>query len=749
MRASNRGFRVPAEPFSATLLGGALINVGCGLITNFVESGRQGAVRGVLNWWGKGKTPANHDVLKVTHEAYVAAMHIMAKRAAHVAQDEADKAAAKTLKALCNDAMFANFRWDGEHLPLAATGTRIDALFDQRAPEDETGWNAYNTLILDDLTIWGIPRTDNFNALFLGGIEGMPPWHLCFRECFAEMLKADSKKPVGERAFRILTFEALTELKGRGAELADGVQLILHQLDRMEGKLDEIKAIAESLAAQLKPDPRTANITDEALLALAGKIAQNISDPQQALAALDRAIDEFLRIREQAERGTNLGDLVNRTLRAMAAANERGAFDDGADAGASAFADWQAQQQAAKQEGLRLIDANIEQHRLRFDAAAMAHWIVERMTLDGGPPSFDALRRERYRWYERGSIHALSLDLSVSIELAELAIARAISPADRADGQNNLGIALWTQGERTGGAEGLSLLARAVAAYDAALTVRTQAETPADWAMTQNNLGIALRAQGERSNGAQGLSLLARAVTAFDAALTVHTQAEMPAQWATIQNNLGNALSTQGERSDGAEGLTLLARAGAAYNAALTVRTRTDRPAQWAMTQNNLGNALQAQGKRTDEAEGLLLLARAVAAYDAALTVRTQADRPADWATTQNNLGAALRALGERIVGAEGLSLLARAVAAYDAALTVHAQAEMPADWAMTKFNIAIARLAQANLCAPGAVRGFLNAARVAVTDALIVFTPEHMGFDHEQAMQLLTKIDARIAALG
>ena len=58
--------------------------------------------------------------------------------------------------------------------------------------------------------------------------------------------------------------------------------------------------------------------------------------------------------------------------------------------------------------------------------------------------------------------------------------------------QNNLGIALWDLGTRSGGEEGRKLLREAVAAYRSALEVRTKADLPQDWAGTQNNLGNAL-----------------------------------------------------------------------------------------------------------------------------------------------------------------------------------------------------------------------------------------------------------------
>jgi tetratricopeptide (TPR) repeat protein len=215
--------------------------------------------------------------------------------------------------------------------------------------------------------------------------------------------------------------------------------------------------------------------------------------------------------------------------------------------------------------------------------------------------------------------------------------------------------------------------------FEDALTVlRTKAEDSAAWASTQASLGSALIVQGERLVGEAGTALLARAVKAFEDALTVRTKADDPAAWASTQTNLGFALFKQGERSSGEAGTALITRAVKAYEDALTVRTKADAPAQWAATHNDLGNALVAQGERSVGEAGTALLARAVKAYDDALTVRTKADASADWALTQTNLGRALRLQGERSGGEAGTALLARAVLAYEAALTVYGAAYLP-----------------------------------------------------------------------
>ncbi len=204
------------------------------------------------------------------------------------------------------------------------------------------------------------------------------------------------------------------------------------------------------------------------------------------------------------------------------------------------------------------------------------------------------------------------------------------------------------QGARVGGEAGAGLLGEAVAAYRAALRVRTEAAHPVDWAMTQNNLGTALQAQGARVGGEAGAGLLGEAVAAYRAALRVCTEAAHPVDWATTQNNLGAALRAQGARVGGEAGAGLLGEAVAAYRAALRVYTEAAHPVDWAMTQNNLGTALSAQGERVGGEAGAGLLGEAVAAYRAALRVRTEAAHPVDWAMTQNNLGTALSGAGRR-----------------------------------------------------------------------------------------------------
>ncbi len=277
--------------------------------------------------------------------------------------------------------------------------------------------------------------------------------------------------------------------------------------------------------------------------------------------------------------------------------------------------------------------AYLRQTRLGFVAAAQE---ATRQT------AFVIALREadshRHRGERLGEIAALHRAVEV-YRLDVLSLApRATAPQDWATTQNDLGLVLWTLGDRQSGVAGLRTLAEAKAAFEAALEVRTRAQAPYQWAATQNNLGLVLQTLGQRQSGVAGLSTLAEAKDAFEAALEVRTRAEAPYHWAQTKNNLGNVLQTLGQRQSGEESLRTLAKAKAAYEAALEVTTRAEAPYDWATTQHNLGAVLQTLGERQSGEAGLTTLAEAKDAYEVALEVRTRDQAPYDWAVTQSNL---------------------------------------------------------------------------------------------------------------
>ena len=160
---------------------------------------------------------------------------------------------------------------------------------------------------------------------------------------------------------------------------------------------------------------------------------------------------------------------------------------------------------------------------------------------------------------ERGENAALQSAIEVyGRVLAEYP--RSQAALDWAATQNELGVALWSLGERESGTGRLN---DAVAAFRAALEERTQERAPLDWALTQTNLGVALFRLGERESGTARLE---EAVAAFRAALEERTRERVPLDWAATQMNLGNALFRLGGRETGTGRLE---EAVAAYRAAL------------------------------------------------------------------------------------------------------------------------------------------------------------------------------------
>ena len=111
---------------------------------------------------------------------------------------------------------------------------------------------------------------------------------------------------------------------------------------------------------------------------------------------------------------------------------------------------------------------------------------------------------------------------------------RALSP---------LGIELLgaTLGNRTAN------LRRAIACFEAALRVYTEADFPATWAMTQNNLGNAYLSlpTGDRCDSHL------RAIACYEVALRVYTEANYPTEWAASQDNLGTAYANLPEGNRG------------------------------------------------------------------------------------------------------------------------------------------------------------------------------------------------------
>ena len=300
-------------------------------------------------------------------------------------------------------------------------------------------------------------------------------------------------------------------------------------------------------------------------------------------------------------------------------------------------------------------------------------------------------------------------------------------------------------------------LEKAIAAYEAALTVRTREALPREWAATQNNLGNAYadRIRGDRADN------LEKAIAAYEAALTVRTREALPREWAATQNNLGNAYWS----ASAATGPTTWRRPSPPTRR--RSRSGRARPARASGRRRRTTSASpiwsRIRGDRADNLE------KAIAAYEAALTVRTREALPREWAALAEQprsspmrrasaatgpttwrrrlpptrrrsrsgrarpaarLGAnaeqSRQRLSDRIRG-DRADNLEKAIAAYEAALTVRTREALPRDWALTQNNLGIAY--------QNRIRGDrgdnLKKAIAAYEAALTVFTREALPRDH------------------
>ncbi len=272
-----------------------------------------------------------------------------------------------------------------------------------------------------------------------------------------------------------------------------------------------------------------------------------------------------------------------------------------------------------------------------------------------------------------------------------------------------LASALYAEGCRLGGKEGMQMLAQAASLEQVALTRCSQAASPLEWSRAQSNLGTLFQAQAELAEEATADSLYLQAISAYNAALAVYTRAALPQEWARIQNNMGVVLSKLGA----------IEEAIATFRTALEIFTQQDHPQDWALTQYNLGNMLQFQASERKDAEAVPLFQQSTDAYRLALEVYTQQQYPEEWGWAQHKLGVSLFQEGRLSAGRD---LLAQSVTTFRAALTVRTQDCFPEEWASTQYNLGTALWEESSRAAGDNVP-LLEEAIKAYDSALSVYT--------------------------
>jgi hypothetical protein len=177
-------------------------------------------------------------------------------------------------------------------------------------------------------------------------------------------------------------------------------------------------------------------------------------------------------------------------------------------------------------------------------------------------------------------------------------------------------------------------LKAALERYRAALAIATPHGRPREWAEIQMEMGAAhrdLMLLHEHGSGPRDYA--AQAVACYEQAIRLYSEAKHPRQWAHIQKEIGEtyAASHVGGR------IRNLERAIASFKNGLKVFSEAEMPREWAALLCALGNVLLEHqgGERTEN------LREALSCYLAALRVYNEQQTPAQWAETNLQAGLA------------------------------------------------------------------------------------------------------------
>jgi len=381
--------------------------------------------------------------------------------------------------------------------------------------------------------------------------------------------------------------------------ILDGQKVQDDRIARMEDMLR--KAVSQGAGA------RQSGIDEAALIALASRIAGEVSDADAALRELESAVEIAMAVQAR-------GDGADAVLRQVAEASARGAHDRAAET-IDAELDRLEQDHVARKRAL--LEAALDQDLLRRNAEAAARRHLALAGLEAGtPPDFAAIRQLAIARFAAGRDRGLPLELEIAGALAQVLRDHAATAEERGAALNLAGVVHHTLGERAAGPRHLLM---ATASFEEALYHWDRDRLPDLWAKAQMNLANSTVALALRDAGNDRLE---RAIAAYRETLSVRTRAARPAEWARTQMNLAGALRHLAEATGEAAHLET---ALAILDEALCVRTPAADTHEWAITLLNRAMANRALGALTGRAArietALADLDQAEAVFEAAEAV--------------------------------------------------------------------------------------------------------------------------------
>ena len=329
-----------------------------------------------------------------------------------------------------------------------------------------------------------------------------------------------------------------------------GPGAVVLQGEHLSAGLDEEKLVAVLEARGHVQTAELAGLQRRVIIGLARSLKREVSDFDQAVAELERAVEVALEVIARGERGTNTDELVDKVLSQIAEKTRREDFDGGARAVDDALAELDRREAEERDAGRRarvaLLEAGVRQDTLRRDAVAVAGRIAALVAVPqptDRPAWLPEFRKHWDAYYEDGDAKGINFSLSVAIELARLMLATAGDDAERGIAANLLGNALSTlgaAGERDGaaggGGRGLPRGAGGGTPRSGAARLGDDAEQPRQRAFDTRGTG---ERDGASGGGGRGLPRGAGGVDPRSGAARVGGDAEQPRQRASGTRGTG------------------------------------------------------------------------------------------------------------------------------------------------------------------------------------------------------------------
>ena len=141
---------------------------------------------------------------------------------------------------------------------------------------------------------------------------------------------------------------------------------------RTESNTEEILALVKALGPGVLDKAYKAHVQEKAILELARRTNEKVRDFDQALAELDRLVAVATDLAESGEQGTNLGDIVDRVVKAVAEKSETGDYDGAAEEVERALAEINDRREELAAQESRVLETGLKVDILRRypDAAA-------------------------------------------------------------------------------------------------------------------------------------------------------------------------------------------------------------------------------------------------------------------------------------------------------------------------------------------------------------------------------------------